>query len=142
MNICTNAAQLANDGPLPGHDGPRARTSEFIRRCQDALGVLHPKAPQTISDAVEHQITALLGANGAGKTTTISMLTGLFPPSAGDATIDGASIRSQMKGIRQSLGVCPQANVIFEALTPQQQARAAPAAAPCRGSRRNGPGGV
>ena len=33
----------------------------------------------------EGQITALLGHNGAGKTTTISMLTGLYPSTAGDA---------------------------------------------------------
>ena len=34
-------------------------------------------------------MTALLGQNGAGKTTTIGMLTGLFPPSEGDAIIYG-----------------------------------------------------
>mmetsp|Transcript_71331 Transcript_71331/g.189760 ORF Transcript_71331/g.189760 Transcript_71331/m.189760 type:complete len:1192 (-) Transcript_71331:531-4106(-) len=66
------------------------------------------------------QITGLLGANGAGKTTTISMLTGLITPSAGDAILDGKSIRSQMDEIRRSLGVCPQLNVIFEGLTPTQ----------------------
>ena len=35
------------------------------------------------------QITALLGHNGAGKTTAIGMLTGLFPPTAGSAIIEG-----------------------------------------------------
>ena len=30
-----------------------------------------------------NEIFGLLGPNGAGKTTTISMLCGLFPPSAG-----------------------------------------------------------
>lgn len=34
----------------------------------------------------EGQITALLGHNGAGKSTTMNMLTGLFPPSAGEAS--------------------------------------------------------
>lgn len=38
------------------------------------------------------QITALLGHNGAGKTTAIGMLTGLFPPSAGSAMIEGKKL--------------------------------------------------
>lgn len=40
-------------------------------------------------DIYKGQITALLGHNGAGKTTTIHMLTGLVPPTAGDAMIAG-----------------------------------------------------
>ena len=63
------------------------------------------------------QITALLGHNGAGKTTTLSMLTGLFPPSGGDATINGRSILTDMDAIRESLGLCPQYNVLFDRLT-------------------------
>ena len=66
------------------------------------------------------QITALLGSNGAGKTTTISMLTGLIPPDAGDAHIDGRSILTSMPEIRASIGVCPQQNVLFDVLTVQQ----------------------
>ena len=63
------------------------------------------------------QITALLGHNGAGKTTTMSILTGLFPPSAGSAHINGKSILTDMEGIRESLGLCPQHNVLFDRLT-------------------------
>ncbi|XP_057304734.1 phospholipid-transporting ATPase ABCA3-like [Hydractinia symbiolongicarpus] len=63
------------------------------------------------------QITALLGHNGAGKTTTMSILTGLFPPSSGKAYINGQSIESDMAGIRESLGLCPQHNVLFDRLT-------------------------
>ena len=63
------------------------------------------------------QITALLGHNGAGKTTTISMLTGLYPPSSGSAHINGKSIITDMDSIRESLGLCPQHNVLFDRLT-------------------------
>lgn len=63
------------------------------------------------------QITALLGHNGAGKTTTMSILTGLFPPSSGSAQVDGKSILTDMEAIRESLGLCPQHNVLFDRLT-------------------------
>ena len=65
----------------------------------------------------QDQITVLLGHNGAGKTTTISMLVGLFPPTSGDAIINGYSILTDMERIRQSLGLCPQHNVLYDRLT-------------------------
>jgi len=45
------------------------------------------------------------------------MLTGLFPPSSGSAHIDGKSIINEMDTIRDSLGLCPQHNVLFDRLT-------------------------
>ena len=63
------------------------------------------------------QITALLGHNGAGKTTTMSILTGLYPPSSGSGHINGKSILTDMDSIRESLGLCPQHNVLFDRLT-------------------------
>ncbi|XP_077990027.1 phospholipid-transporting ATPase ABCA3-like [Glandiceps talaboti] len=65
----------------------------------------------------EGQITSLLGHNGAGKTTTMSILTGLFPPTSGSATINGYSILTDIDKVRQSLGLCPQHNVLFDRLT-------------------------
>uniref|UniRef100_H2Z853 ABC transporter domain-containing protein n=1 Tax=Ciona savignyi TaxID=51511 RepID=H2Z853_CIOSA len=65
----------------------------------------------------EGQITVLLGHNGAGKTTTMSMLTGFFPPSSGEASIMGHNITDDMKGVRKSLGLCPQFNILFDLLT-------------------------
>jgi ABC-type proline/glycine betaine transport system ATPase subunit len=52
-----------------------------------------------------------------GKTTTMSILTGLFPPSSGTAYINGYSILTDMERIRDSLGLCPQHNVLFDKLT-------------------------
>lgn len=42
-----------------------------------------------------------------------SILTGLFPPTSGTAYILGRDIRKELSAIRQSLGVCPQHNVLF-----------------------------
>lgn len=45
------------------------------------------------------------------------MLTGLMPPTEGDAHIAGHSIRVEMDEVRQQLGVCPQHDVLWEQLT-------------------------
>ncbi|XP_049855750.1 phospholipid-transporting ATPase ABCA3 isoform X1 [Schistocerca gregaria] len=65
----------------------------------------------------EGQITVLLGHNGAGKTTTMSLLTGMLTPSGGTATVNGYDIRRNMQAVRDSLGLCPQHNVLFDELT-------------------------
>ena len=44
----------------------------------------------------------------------MSILTGLFPPTAGTAYIYGCDIRMDMDKIRRSLGMCPQHNVLFD----------------------------
>lgn len=61
----------------------------------------------------EGEIFCLLGHNGAGKTTIINMLTGLFAPSSGIATIYGLDVVTQMDEIRKTMGVCPQHDGFF-----------------------------
>ncbi|XP_072454014.1 phospholipid-transporting ATPase ABCA3-like isoform X2 [Notamacropus eugenii] len=65
----------------------------------------------------EGQITVLLGHNGAGKTTTLSMLTGMFPPTSGEAHICGYAISKNIAQIRKSLGFCPQHDILFDYMT-------------------------
>lgn len=43
-----------------------------------------------------------------------SVLTGLFEPSSGTALIYGMDIRRQMDMIRQSMGMCPQHNILID----------------------------
>ena len=63
-----------------------------------------------ITFAVEEgEIFGLLGPNGAGKSTLIRMLVTLLPPTAGTALVNGFDIVRQADGVRQSIGVIPQA---------------------------------
>eukprot|EP00039_Didymoeca_costata_P018298 m.332943 g.332943 ORF g.332943 m.332943 type:complete len:1731 (+) comp17035_c0_seq1:282-5474(+) len=71
----------------------------------------------------ENQITALLGHNGAGKSTTMNMITGLFPPTAGTAVVMGRDIRTDTSGAQNSLGICPQHDVLFDNLTVEEHLR-------------------
>ncbi|CAN7118414.1 unnamed protein product, partial [Brassica rapa subsp. narinosa] len=68
------------------------------------------------------QLFCLLGPNGAGKTTTISCLTGINPVTGGDALIYGDSIRSSvgMSNIRKMIGVCPQFDILWDALSSEE----------------------
>ena len=45
------------------------------------------------------EMFGLLGPNGAGKTTIISMLTGLIPPTRGNAWVAGFDIRHQLDAV-------------------------------------------
>ena len=67
----------------------------------------------------ENNIFCLLGPNGAGKTTTINCLTGVLPPTGGDALIHGESIVATggLDRIRSTMGVCPQFDVLWKELT-------------------------
>ncbi|CAM8980055.1 unnamed protein product [Rhodiola kirilowii] len=68
------------------------------------------------------QLFCLLGPNGAGKTTTINCLTGITPVTGGDGIIYGDSIRSPvgMSNIRRIIGVCPQFDILWSALSGQE----------------------
>ena len=68
-------------------------------------------------DIQEGEIFSLLGPNGAGKTTTISMLSTLYSPTAGDATIGGHSITKNPMAVKRVIGVVPQELALYEDLT-------------------------
>lgn len=68
----------------------------------------------------QDQIFVLLGHNGAGKTTTLSILSGLLPRSLGFASIYGVDLFNKMEEVRKFTGVCPQYDVLFDLLTPEE----------------------
>ena len=68
-------------------------------------------------DIQEGEIFSLLGPNGAGKTTTISMLSTLYEPTSGDATVAGHSVTREPMAVRNAIGVVPQEIALYEDLT-------------------------
>lgn len=71
----------------------------------------------TIKDG---EIFSLLGPNGAGKTTTISMLSTLYSPTSGDATIAGHSVSKEPMAVRNVIGMVPQDLALYEDLTARE----------------------
>lgn len=63
------------------------------------------------------EIFSLLGHNGAGKTTLMGIMSGLHEPTSGSAQINGFDVQKDMTAIRQTLGVCPQHDILFDDLT-------------------------
>lgn len=63
------------------------------------------------------EVFGLLGPNGAGKSTTISMLTCLFPPTSGSATIAGHDVVREAGKVKQLIGVVPQDLALYPTLS-------------------------
>jgi len=59
----------------------------------------------------------ILGPNGAGKSSFISMMIGFAKPTSGNAFVQDFSIHTDMENIYNSMGVCPQNDMLWEMLT-------------------------
>ncbi len=66
------------------------------------------------------EIFGFLGSNGCGKTTTMRMLTGLLPPSAGEARIFGREVDAQSIEARKGVGYMSQSFSLYSELSVRQ----------------------
>ncbi|QKR00056.1 ABC transporter ATP-binding protein [Metallosphaera tengchongensis] len=85
---------------------------DLTKRYGDFTAVDH------ISFKVEKgEIFGLLGPNGAGKTTTIKMLTGLTPPTEGDAIVSGFSVKEKPIEVKSRIGWISSEVILDDDLT-------------------------
>lgn len=66
------------------------------------------------------EIFGFLGSNGCGKTTTMKMLTGLLPPSAGQAWLFGKPAKAHDLATRKRVGYMTQGFSLYGELTVEQ----------------------
>jgi ribosome-dependent ATPase len=66
------------------------------------------------------EIFGFVGSNGSGKTTTMKMLTGLLPPTAGEALIFGESLDAGDRAARCRVGYMSQSFSLYSELTVRQ----------------------
>lgn len=66
------------------------------------------------------KVLALLGPNGAGKTTLVHILTTLYRPDRGRATVAGLDVTTQRAKLRQLIGLAGQYAAVDENLTGQE----------------------
>jgi len=74
-------------------------------------------------DIAQGEVFGLLGPNGAGKSTTISMLTGLYPPTAGSIRIAGLDVVGDAQQVKRIIGVVPQDIALYPALSARANLR-------------------
>ena len=90
------------------------KIKEIVKRFDDGkVAVNHVSL-----NIYKNEIFALLGHNGAGKTTLISMLTGLYEATNGEAIYNNMNILlpENIGDFRGKLGICPQHDVLFKDL--------------------------
>lgn len=66
------------------------------------------------------EIVCLLGVNGAGKTTTMRMLSTIFSPTSGTATIENYDIITQPQLVRSNLGFLSGDTGLYARLTARE----------------------
>ena len=99
----------------PSDDGAAIVAKGLTRRFGDFTAV--DNVDFTISRG---EIFGFLGSNGCGKTTTMKMLTGLLPPSSGEAFLFGKAVNAGSNDMRRRVGYMSQSFSLYGELTVQQ----------------------
>ncbi|WP_454628532.1 ribosome-associated ATPase/putative transporter RbbA [Bradyrhizobium cenepequi] len=101
--------------PLDGHAEPVIVAKDLTCRFGDFTAV--DRVNFTIRRG---EIFGFVGSNGSGKTTTMKMLTGLLPPSDGEALIFGEVLRAGDLEARRHVGYMSQSFSLYGELTVRQ----------------------
>ncbi len=101
--------------PRPGDGDAAIEAQDLSMRFGDFVAV------DQVSFRIQRgEIFGFIGSNGCGKTTTMKMLTGLLPPSAGQARLFGQAVDPRDLATRRRVGYMSQAFSLYTELTVRQ----------------------
>src|ERR1700760_958567 len=76
------------------------------------------QAVKDVSFKVEKgEIVGFLGPNGAGKTTTMRMITGVLPPTSGNAKVAGFDVFEHPMEVKRRIGYLPETPPVYTDMT-------------------------
>lgn len=87
--------------------------TKVFRQNADAVHALSKVSFQVLKG----KVFTILGANGAGKTTLLKILTTIMRPSSGNIWIDGYNTRTDIRKVREKIGVVSQGTHFDKYLT-------------------------
>ncbi len=111
----TDRSPLVIPPRQPSDDGAAIVAKGLTRRFGDFTAV--DNVDFTIARG---EIFGFLGSNGCGKTTTMKMLTGLLPPSSGEAFLFGKAVDAGSNDMRRRVGYMSQSFSLYGELTVEQ----------------------
>ncbi len=68
-------------------------------------------------DIAAGEVFVILGGSGCGKSTLLKQMIGLLPPTAGEITIAGHSVRTAVEEVRRQIGVMFQSGALLGSMT-------------------------
>ena len=71
----------------------------------------------------EGEVFGLLGHNGAGKTSAMKMVTSEEAVTGGRVEVTGMEVRGSQSSVYDQLGYCPQADTLWQRLSPREHLR-------------------
>ena len=107
---------LAVDAEVGAAGAPGAIQVNAVRKTYGSVEAVRDVSLQM----ARGEVTAILGHNGAGKTTLVNVLTCEVPPSAGDITVFGHSVKDDPYAVRRLVGVCKQDDYLYPNLTAKE----------------------
>ena len=89
-----------------------------VRDLEVRFGHVHALRGVTL-EAARDEIIVLIGPNGAGKSTVLNTVAGLYKPSAGLVTIEGADLSGRTPGdvVRSGVTLVPQGRRLFGSMS-------------------------